>query len=274
MVALTASQYSLIVGVFVLCFCAMAAASLYFLVSRSDVLVRYRTAVTLCGMFCLIAACNYFWHFTTWRESFTVSHGVVTQVGESFDDSHRYVDWVLTVPLQLMAFAFVLDLPVRQARVRSLILGSLGAEMVALGYPGQISGDPQTRWLWFGLAIVPFLLIVGQLFVGLAKAVREEPEESRGLVKMARLVLMVTWPVYAVIYLLPMFDIKGATAFVGVEAAYAVADIGAKVFYAALVCMAASSKSAVRADAAGRPLSMVRGGAGTPLPARTAVPAA
>ena len=273
MVALTASQYSLIVGVFVLCMCAMAAAALYFLVSRSDVLPRYRTAVTLCGLFCAVAGMSYFWHYTTWRDSFTVSHGVVTQIGETFDDSHRYVDWVLTVPLQLIAFAFVLDLPTRQARVRSLILGSLGAEMVMLGYPGQISTDAQTRWLWFGLAIVPFLLIVGQLFVGLAKAVREEPEESRGLVKLARLVLLVTWPVYALVYLLPLFDIRGSTAFVGVQAAYAAADIGAKVLYAALLCMAASSKSAAKADAAGRPLSVVRGGAGTP-PARAAAPAA
>ena len=37
---------------------------------------------------------------------------------------------------------------------------------VALGYPGEIQDKPSGRWLYWALAMIPFLFVVAQLAVG------------------------------------------------------------------------------------------------------------
>ncbi len=59
--------------------------------------------------------------------------------GGFYNDIVRYADWLLTVPLLVIALILVLDMPARQARLRCLVLGVQAAEMILLGYAGQIS---------------------------------------------------------------------------------------------------------------------------------------
>ena len=37
---------------------------------------------------------------------------------------------------------------------------------VAIGYPGEIQDKPSGRWLYWALAMIPFLFVVAQLAVG------------------------------------------------------------------------------------------------------------
>ena len=37
---------------------------------------------------------------------------------------------------------------------------------VAIGYPGEIQDKPSGRWLFWALAMIPFLFVVAQLAVG------------------------------------------------------------------------------------------------------------
>ena len=59
---------------------------------------------------------------------------------------------------------------------------------------------------------------------------------------------MLSWPIYAIVYVLPLLGFKGSFVFVGIQAGYAFADISAKALYGVLIWTAASAKSSPRAE--------------------------
>merc|ERR1711988_1448162 len=121
-------------------------------------------------------------------------------------------DWLLTVPLLLIELILVMGLPADQTRSLSWSLGISSALMVALGYPGEIQDDPQGRWLWWGLAMLPFCFVLFQLLIGLGAATQTQPEAARGLIGQARLLTAVSWLTYPGVYIVKMMGISGATA--------------------------------------------------------------
>lgn len=259
MYELSLNQYDLIVTILSFAIGAMGIAGVFFFTQRSEVLPRYRLSLTLLSLVSLVATYNYYRLYENWQGSFVVVSGVVKSTGVPFNDISRYADWLLTLPLLLTAFVFVLELPARQARLRSGVLVMLSVEMLALGYPGQMAATAETRWLWWGASMVPFLIIFYQLYVGLAKTLDAEPMEARKLTKGARLLTLVTWSFYPAVSVLPLLGFRNSTMFVATEAGYAVVDIMSKALFGVLVCMAATSKSAPRVDVSSLSAAALRG---------------
>ncbi|HEY0204466.1 MAG TPA: bacteriorhodopsin [Acetobacteraceae bacterium] len=228
---------------------ATTIAAIFFLLKRQEVLPRYRTAITLLGMVSVAATCNYVRLLLSWRETFQVVNGAVVQTGVPYDDIYRYADWLLTVPMLLIALVLVLDLPLRQARMRSIILGSLAVEMIVLGYPGQIATTMTTKWAWWIASMVPFFIIIQQLYGSMSAAIRAQPVEAKRLISIARLVTVVTWSFYPILYLIPTIFPAGSSAIVATQIGYAAADTVAKAVYGLFICWIAQSKS-VNAEAA------------------------
>ncbi len=248
-IELSYTQYQIVVNIFSFTMTATTVSAIFFFLKRQDVLPRYRTAITLLGMVSVAATCNYLRLLLSWREAFRVVNGAVVQTGVPYDDVYRYADWVLTVPMLLIALVLVLDLPLRQARMRSTILGLLAVEMIGLGYPGQIATTITTKWTWWIAAMVPFLIIIQQLYGSMSAAIRAEPTEARRLISLARLVTVATWSAYPVLYLLPIMFPARSNAIVATQIGYAAADTVAKAFYGLLICTIAQRKS-VDAEAA------------------------
>jgi len=118
------------------------------------------------------------------------------------------------------------------------------ALMIALGYPGEISGDNMTRNVWGLLSTIPFLYILYVLFVELTKSLERQPESVRKTVSNLRILLFATWGVYPIAYLLPIyFGDTGADAWVGKQIGYSLADILAKCLYGLLIYKIARLKS-------------------------------
>ncbi|MEM7053121.1 MAG: bacteriorhodopsin, partial [Pseudomonadota bacterium] len=111
----------------------------------------------------------------------------------------------------------------------------LAALMIVLGYPGEISSDAGTRWLWWSLSMIPFLIILYQLFVGLSDAIARQPANARGLVSTARYVVIVSWLFYPIVFLFPMLGFEGANAEVAIQVGYSIADIVAKAAFGLLI---------------------------------------
>ena len=243
MIALTLTQVNLVTNVFALTIAAMGAAAAFFFLQRSEVAPRYRIVVSLVGIVCLIDAYNYYRMFEGWTAAYSVVDGTVRATGLQFNDSYRYAAWFLTVPILLIVLVLVMDLPPAQTRLRSIVLGLQAVEMIVLGYPGQLAADPGARWFWWACAMVPFLVIIYQLYIGLAQSIRNQPAEARGLVTTARLTTVLVWCIYPALYLLPMLELTGPLAFVGTQVGYAVADIIAKAVYGVLIYMVAVRKS-------------------------------
>lgn len=170
---------------------------------------------------------------------------VTEATGKEFNRAYRYVDWLLTVPLLLIELILVMRLSQSETVSKSVALGSAAALMIALGYPGEVSeGIDSTRLFWGVLSMLPFLYIVYSLYVGLDKAIKDQPESVRGLVTMARNLTVLAWFFYPIVYFAPFFvDMSGAAAFTVIEIGYTIADILAKAAFGVLIYMIAVRKS-------------------------------
>jgi bacteriorhodopsin len=193
----------------------------------------------------LIALYHYVRIFASWEGAYTLVDGTMKQTGVKFNDAYRYVDWLLTVPLLLIELILVMRLSAAETRAKATKLGLLAALMVVLGYPGEVSSDPGTRWLWWSLAMIPFIVIVYDLFVSLKAAIALQPVQARGLVSAARTLTVVSWLFYPLVFVSPMIGFTGGAATTAVQVGYTVADIVAKAVFGVLIYLIAVRKSEV-----------------------------
>lgn len=239
----TPFQYELIYNAFSFTFAAMAAATLFLWLSRSQVAPAYRTALTISGLVTGIAAYHYFRIFESWHQAYLFKDGVVAATGVGFNDAYRYVDWLLTVPLLLIELILVMRLSRAETTSKTIRLGSAAALMIVLGYPGEIATDLSSRALWGGLSMIPFIYIVWQLFVGLGESIKQQPPAAQGLVRTARLVTFASWGFYPVVFAAPFFGLTGGSVETTIQVGYTIADLVAKVGLGLLIFLIAVRKS-------------------------------
>jgi bacteriorhodopsin len=116
--------------------------------------------------------------------------------------------------------------------------------MIILGYPGEISADNMTRGIWGVLSTIPFLYILYVLFVELSKSMKTQPEQVGKDLNGLRWLLLATWGVYPISYLLPQLGISGADSFVYRQVGYSIADVLAKCLFGLIIYKIAREKSA------------------------------
>lgn len=241
--SISLAQYDLVYNAFSFTIAVMGAATAFLFLNRGQVAPVYRMAISISGLVTFIAMYHYIRIAASWAETFIVKNGEVAPSGVLFNDAYRYVDWLLTVPLLLIELILVMKLSRSETVSKATKLGSLAALMVILGYPGEISSDSGTRWLWWSLSMIPFLVIVYDLFFGLKKSIESQPEAARGLVSSARWVTVVSWLFYPIVYTLPMLGFTGGDATTAVQVGYTIADIVAKAGFGILIYMIAARKS-------------------------------
>lgn len=232
---LSFGQYNLVFNVFSLTLAAFAASTIFFFMQRGRVAPEYRTAITITGLVTFIALYHYVQILFDWKGSFELVDGAYVASGQPFNDAYRYVDWLLTVPLLLVELLLVMRLSKQETVSKGWLLGGLAALMIILGYPGEVSADAGTRWLWWSLSMIPFLIILYQLFIGLGDAIARQPASARGLVSAARYLTVVAWLFYPVVFLFPMLGLTGAGAETAVQVGYSIADLVAKAVFGLLI---------------------------------------
>jgi bacteriorhodopsin len=248
--SISAAQFELVYNAFSFTIAVMGAATAFLFLNRGQVAPAYRTAVSISGLVTLIAMYHYVRIAGSWSSAFSVVNGQITATGVAFNDAYRYVDWLLTVPLLLIELILVMNLSRAETVAKATKLGTLAAVMVILGYPGEISTDPDTRWLWWSLSMIPFLVIVFDLFFGLKQSIEAQPKSARGLVSSARHVTVVSWLFYPVVFILPMIGLSGGGATTAVQVGYTIADIVAKAGFGIMIYMIAVRKSEAAGDGA------------------------
>jgi bacteriorhodopsin len=245
---LSQGQYDTVYNFLSLVIASQLFTAVFLLICLPRVLPRYRQAITVAIVVCGIAAYHYFRIFDSFREAFVTdavggAGEYVQAAGVSFNEGYRYVDWLLTVPLLLVELIAVLALA---HTLQSKLLWRLvpaAVLMIALGYPGEISDDNTVRTVFFLLSMIPFIYILYILFVQLTAALDRQPAAARRSLNTLRWLLVASWLVYPVAYLLPMLNISGADAWVGKQIGYSVADIAAKCVYALIIYRIARIRS-------------------------------
>jgi bacteriorhodopsin len=228
---------------------AMGASFFFFISARGSLKEGNRMAVTLSATVVLIA----FYHYVRIFDSWVATAGVGNP--GAFNEGYRYVDWLLTVPLLVAELILVLrlDKKVESKLIqRNVVYAFL---MIATGYIGEL--DVQTsvvldssRTIWGAISTIFFVLILRDLFGGIEASFKRQSKEIQGIFKVLRVVLIATWGVYPIAYLLPTISTSlGLTAGDGLvlkQIGYTVADILAKPGYGLLIWKIATLKNSGR----------------------------
>ena len=175
-------------GSFWLLTMAMIGATIFFLLERTKVASRWHTTMTLLGVVMLISAVHYFFTKDMWMS--TGSAPIIL----------RYMDWVLTQPMQVVLFYFVLTAVthVSTALFWRLLIGSLvmviGEFLGAAGYMSATLG--------FLIGLLGWLYILGELYMG--EAGRVNAKSGNDATHLAfnglRLIVTIGWAIYPLGY--------------------------------------------------------------------------
>ena len=167
----------------------MLASTVFFFVERNDVSGKWKTSITVAGLVTGIA----FWHYL--RMSEMNAAGEATTV-------YRYVDWLITVPLQIVEFYLILAAVT--AVTSALFWRLLGASLVILvfGFLGEAGLLDAT--LGFVVGMAGWIYIIYEVFSGEASKLAASSGNKGGIFAFntLRLILTAGWFIYPVGYFL------------------------------------------------------------------------
>lgn len=210
----------------------MLGAFVYFLTQVGAVSKNYRSAVASAAVVVGIAGYHYYRIWSGWAEG-TVNEG------------YRYADWLITVPILVIELLIVLGVSPERRRSLMTTLVPATVLMIGLGYPGEVSTDDGTKWLFWVLAMIPFAYILWVLLGELKAAKARESGQVASMINNATTILLVTWMVYPITYLFPVFfEYQHDGAETARQLGYTVADITAKALYGLAIVGIAKARSA------------------------------
>jgi bacteriorhodopsin len=250
---MTDSQFELVYNCLSLTLASMMASTIFFWLRVSSIAEEYKTALVITGLVTFIASYHYIRIFNSWVEAYqypaTVNNTIQDPVltGVPFNDAYRYMDWLLTVPLLLIEIVLVMDLSAEETVKKSWQLGVSAALMIILGYPGELILEKDklsTRWVYWCLAMIPFIFVVYTLVIGLADATNAENDLAiRSKIKTSQWMTVISWLTYPVVYIIPMLGATGSNAVVGIQMGYCLSDIISKCGVGFLIYGITSAKS-------------------------------
>ncbi|MEN9595477.1 MAG: hypothetical protein RLY23_1960, partial [Actinomycetota bacterium] len=134
----------------------------------------------------------------------------------------------------------------RKSLMKTLVPAT--ALMIGLGYPGEVSAVENTKWIFWVLAMIPFVYILATVAAELKKATaRESAGVAKGL-RLAMILLLVAWLVYPISYLFPIiFGESSAMAETVRQVGYSLADLLAKPVYGLAILAVAKLRTAEEA---------------------------
>ena len=207
---------------------AMVAATFFFWVERDRAVGKWKTSLTVAAMVTGIAAIHYFY-----------MRGVWVETGES-PIVFRYVDWLLTVPLQIVEFYLILAaIAVVAASLfwRLLIASVL---MLVAGYLGEI--DAMNVWLGFVIGMAAWIYIIYEIFAGEASKISaaEGTASSQKAFNALRIIVTVGWAIYPLGYVIGYIGAGDAGS---LNLIYNLADFVNKIAFGVVIWAAATADS-------------------------------
>ena len=208
----------------------MLGAFVYFLTQMNSVAKQYRNGVAVSAVVVGIAGYHYFRMWSGWAE------GMV-------NEGYRYADWLITVPLLVIELLIVLGVTADRRKKLMTSLVPATVLMIGLGYPGETSANETTKWTFWVLSMIPFLYILFTLSGELKAAKARETGAVSTSINNATKILLLTWLVYPIAYLIPVVFTVSDGAEAGRQVAYTIADITAKALYGLMILNIAKARS-------------------------------
>ena len=208
---------------------AMWAATIFFFYEGMRVSGKWRTSMVVAGLITFIAAVHYMYMREYWVE-----------MGES-PVVYRYIDWVLTVPLQMVEFYLILiaaGAAVSGGSFWRLLVGTL--VMVVGGYLGEAGMIPVL--LGFIIGMIGWAVIIWEIFRGEASQAASSNQSVSSAFNAMRLIVLVGWAIYPLGY---VFGLMMETVDINtLNWVYNLADFVNKILFGLIIWNAAVKDSA------------------------------
>jgi bacteriorhodopsin len=213
---------------------AMIASTVFFLAETATVSDHWKTSLNVGSLVTLVAAVHYMYMREYW-----------VQVHAS-PVVYRYVDWSITVPLQMIEFNLILKAAGKATSPGMfwrLLLGT--CVMLAFGYLGEIGA--LLAWPSFAAGMCGWGFILNEIFMGEAGGVAStsSPAVATAFNNM-RLIVSVGWSIYPLGYLFGY--LLGTVDQVFLNVLYNIADVINKIAFVLSCWSCAKSDSAGKTD--------------------------
>jgi bacteriorhodopsin len=222
---------------------AMIAATVFFFAEASTVSNHWKTSLHVGGLVTLVAAVHYMYM----REYWVAVHASPVV--------YRYIDWSITVPLQMIEFNLILKAakaPIGAAGFWRLLIGTVC--MLAFGYAGESKAI--NGWLGFVLGMAGWGFILFEIFVGESAKASGADNVSKAVKQSfnsMRIIVTAGWAIYPAGYFLGQLD-NSAGAAEALNVTYNVADFVNKIAFVLACWSAAKSDTEEALDAKRQPL--------------------
>ena len=211
----------------------MAAGALFFWMERSTVKASWQTSLTVACLVCFVA----FWHYMYMRD-------VWVATGES-PTVYRYIDWLITVPMQIVEFYLILAActAVSLGVFWKLLAGSL--VMLLGGYAGETGMLGVTPLVGFVVGMAGWVFIIYYIFVGEAAQIKDSAGNENLVMAFDGIKWIVTvgWAIYPIGYF--MGYLGGGVDSAGLNTLYNLADLVNKFLFGLVIWYAAMRDSGV-----------------------------
>ena len=222
---------------------AMLAATVFFLVERDRVHGKWKTSLSVAALVTGIA----FWHYLYMRGVWVDSYEATGGENPSSPTVFRYIDWLITVPLQIIEFYLILKVctNVSSSLFWKLLVASL--VMLGFGFAGETHVVPEgetssTPMIYGVVATLAWLYIIYEVFAGEAGKLNASSGNAaaQSAFGTIRLIVTVGWAIYPIGYWLatgPGADMANANLI------YNLADFINKIAFGLAIYVAAVSDS-------------------------------
>merc|ERR1712179_828308 len=196
---------------------AMVAATVFFLMESTMVSAHWKTSMNVGALVTLVAAVHYFYM----REFWVIIH--------TSPILYRYIDWSITVPLQMIEFNLILAAagkPTTAAGFWKLLIGTV--VMLAFGYMGEEALLP--AWPAFAVGMAGWGFILFEIFSGEAGGMASDVSSHVATsFNNMRMIVTVGWAIYPAGYLFGY--LLGAVDDVYLNVIYNIADFVNKIAF-------------------------------------------
>merc|ERR1711920_445772 len=215
---------------------AMIASTVFFYAEAATVHSHWKTSLHVGGLVTLVAAVHYMYMREYW-----------VAVGRS-PIVYRYIDWSITVPLQMIEFNLILKAakaPIGPAGFWKLLVGTVG--MLAFGHGGETSAI--NPWVGFALGLCSWAFILFEIFAGesaRASGADNVSEAVKQSFNNMRIIVSLGWAIYPAGYFLGLIN-DSADAEKALNVTYNIADFVNKIAFvlACWSCAKADTEAAL-----------------------------
>ena len=211
---------------------AMLCSAVFFFFERGEVAPKWRTSVTVAGLVTFIAFFHYYFMRDAWGSA--LASGDLTQL--------RYIDWLVTVPLQIVEFYLILKVvgKVSSGLFWQLLIASI--VMLVGGLLGEMGTINEV--VGFVIGMIGWLYVVYLIFAGgAAKASSESGNQAvQTAFNSMKLIVLVGWAIYPIGYIIGnMIDVTNGTQTMNII--YNFADLINKTAFGLVIWAAAKQDS-------------------------------